>query len=154
MLDTDLLSIRRKRRREKRCLACGAPTPRAALCKACRATLRYCPRCEVIHPLAETSQRSAALGRSTSYCVPCGNKVRNKRDRDWQTYLAEQRQKSHPKLPQIKRLYKQGLTYEQIADALKMNCGTLRALIAHARKTGRWPKTLTRGKGWRKHAAA
>lgn len=148
--DTDLLAIRRKRRQEKRCLACGVSTPRAALCMACRQTLRYCPRCEQLHSLAETSQRSADSGRSTSYCLPCGNTVRNKRGRDWAAYLAEQRQQQHPKLPQIKRLYKQGLTYEQIADTLQMNRGTLRAVIAHARKTGRWPKQLTRGRGWRK----
>lgn len=150
MLDTDLLAIRRKRRREKRCLACGEKTPRAALCKACRATLRYCPRCEAVYPRGGASQRDASGGRTTAYCLPCGNAVRNKRGRDWAAYLAEQRSREHPKLPQIKKLYKAGLTYPQIAGELGMNCGTLRAVIGHARKTGRWSTRLVRGKGWRK----
>jgi hypothetical protein len=149
-LDPDIRAIQRKRRQEKRCLACGVPTPRSALCKVCRQTLRYCPRCECVHSLSETSQRETKEGRSTSYCLPCSNIVRNGQRQSWQVYLAEQHARKHPQLSQIIRLYKQGLTYEQIADALDMNRGTLRAVIAHARATNRWPKKLTRGKSWRK----
>lgn len=155
-LDPDLVAIRRKRRQEKRCVSCGTPTPRAALCKACRQTLRYCPRCEVVYPADRTSQRSTANGRSSAYCLSCSNIVRNGQRRSWQSYLAEQQARMHPLLPKMIRLYKQGLTYEHIADALGMKHGTLRAIIAHARATGRWPKKLARGKGWRKgvrHAA-
>lgn len=157
MLDADLLAIRRKRRQQKRCVACGASVPRAALCKVCRATLRYCPRCEAVYPLAETSQRDMSNGRSTAYCLPCGNVVRNKRGRPLAQYLAEQRQRTHPKLPAIIKLYRRGVRIRQIADELDINRNTLRALIDHARRTGRWPKHLSRGKGWRKgdhHATA
>lgn len=152
MTDLDLISIRRKRRQEKRCLACGVPTPRAALCVGCRQSLRYCPRCEDVYPAANASQRSDTDGRSTAYCVPCGNAVRNHRGRTRAEYLTEQRAHEHPQLARIKKLYKQGLTYDQIASALDMPRGTLSAVITHARETGRWSARLSRGKGWRKGA--
>lgn len=152
-IDPDILSIQRKRRQQRRCVACGVPTPRAALCVACRQTLRYCPRCECVHLLGETSQRETKQGRSTSYCLPCGNAVRNGRKQTRQGYLAEQQARTHPQLPQMIKLYKRGLTYTQIADELGMNHGTLRAVIAHARQTDRWPKRLSRGKGWRAKGA-
>lgn len=151
-LDPDILSIQRKRRREKRCLQCGVSTPRAALCVICRQTLRYCPRCEVVYDAAHTSQRSTAGGRTTAYCLPCSSIVRNGVRQSWSAYLAEQQTRMHPKLPQMIKLYKRGLSYDAIADAVGMKRGTVRAAIAHARATNRWPQKLTRGKGWRKGA--
>jgi DNA-directed RNA polymerase specialized sigma24 family protein len=153
-IDPDILAIRRQRRREKRCLACGVPTPRAALCKVCRRTLRYCPRCEALYATEQPSQRATAEGRSTDYCRPCGNAVRNKRSRTRHVYLTEQHARTHPQLPQIIRLYKQGCSYDQIAQTLGIPRGTLSAIVTHARTTGRWPKKLSRSKGWRKGATA
>jgi hypothetical protein len=144
MIDTDLLAIQRKRRQQKRCLACGTPTPRAALCGVCRETLRYCPRCESVYDALFTSQRSRANGRSTAYCLPCASRVRNYHGRTIGEYLAAQRERKHPQLEKAIRLYKRGLTYVQIADALGMNRGTLRSLVTHARRTGRWPASLKR----------
>lgn len=151
--DPDLLAIRRKRRQGKRCLACGVPTPRAALCAACRVTLRYCPRCEDVYPLARASQRETRQGRSSAYCLPCGNVVRNGDRQPLAQYRDAQQARMHPQLRQMIRLYKQGLTHDQIADTLGMNRGTFRAILAHARATNRWPKALKRGKGWRKGVA-
>lgn len=142
--DPDLFAIRRKRLQERRCLACNIKVPRAALCKTCRATLRYCPRCEAVYPAAVASQRSTAGGRTTAYCVPCGNAVRNKRGRTRAQYLAALRGAEHPLLPKTRKLYRQGLTYVAIADTLGIPRGTLRSIVAHARKTGRWPKNLQR----------
>ena len=151
MIDTDLLAICRKRRQQGRCVACGVAVPRAALCKTCRATLRYCPRCEAVYPAEETSQRSTVNGRATAYCLPCGNAVRNKRGRTRAQYLATLRAAEHPLLPRIRKLYRQGLTYVAIADTLGIPRGTLRAIVAYARKTGRWPKGLQRvGMGTRR----
>lgn len=153
-IDPDILAIRRQRRREKRCLACGVPTPRAALCKVCRQTLRYCPRCEAVYGVEQTSQRSTSGGRTTAYCWPCSNIVRNGERQSWEAYLAEQHARTHPQLPQIIRLYKQGCSYDQIAQTLGIPRGTLSAIVTHARTTGRWPKKLQRGKGWRPKGAS
>lgn len=143
-IDPDLLAIRRKRRQTKRCVNCGISTPRAALCKACRQTLRYCPGCDAIYPAEQASARVTSGGQSAIYCLPCSNLVRNGARQPRQTYLATMRAQQHPQLRRIKRLYKQGLSYPQIASAVGMNRGTLSATIAHARKTGRWPSTLRR----------
>ena len=146
MIDPDLQSIRRKRRQEKRCIACGVRVPRAALCKACRRALRYCPGCDAVYPAAQASSRATSGGQSAIYCLPCSNALRNgKQARVTRpAYLQTMRATEHPQLRQIKRLYRQGLSYPQIADAIGMCRGTLSATIAHARKTGRWPKTLRR----------
>lgn len=143
-LDPDLLAIRRKRRQQKRCVNCGTPTPRAALCKPCRATLRFCPGCSAIYPAEHASQRATAGGQSAIYCLPCSNVLRNGPRQRRADYLTQTRAHEHPQLRQIKRLYKQGLTYPAIAAALGMNRGTLSATIRHARKTGRWPNALRR----------
>jgi hypothetical protein len=142
--DPDLLAIRRRRRQDGRCVQCGAPTPRAALCKACRQTLRYCPGCSAIYPAEQASARITSGGQSAIYCLPCSNVVRNGVRQRRADYLATMRATQHPQLGRIKRLYKQGLTYPQIAERIGMNRGTLSATIAHARKTGRWPNTLRR----------
>lgn len=144
VVDPDLLAIGRKRRQEKRCIACGVPTPRAALCASCRQTLRYCPRCEVLWPVGHVTDYDAARGRATRYCPACFNREVNGRRQERAVYLAEMRERQHPQLRAIKRLYRQGLSYRQIADALGMNRGTLGGIIAHARRTGRWSKTLRR----------
>lgn len=144
MIDPDLLAIRRKRRQARRCVACGRAVPRATLCKTCRSKWRYCPRCEDVYPAEAASQRSTANGRSSAYCLPCGNAVRNKRGRTREGYLAAVRAAEHPLLPKVRELYRQGLTYVAIADALGIPRGTLRSIVAHARKTGRWPKRLWR----------
>lgn len=143
-IDPDLLSIRRKRRQEKRCLFCGVPCPRAALCAYCRQTLRYCPRCEALWHIKRISPSDAARGRSTLYCRWCANVQVNGRRLRRPDYLATLRERQHPRLSAIKRLYRQGLTYPQIAAALDMNRGTLGGIIAHARRTGRWPAALRR----------
>lgn len=142
--DPDLLVIRRKRRQEKRCINCGVPVPRAALCKACRQTLRYCPGCSAIYPAEQASARITSGGQSAIYCLPCSNTVRNGVRQPRADYLATMRAHQPPQLGRIKRLYKQGLSYPQIASAVGMNRGTLSAVIAHARKTGRWPNALRR----------
>ncbi len=84
-------------------------------------------------------------GQSAIYCLPCSNRVRNGGQRQPRAeYLQTMRATQHPQLRQIKRLYRQGLSYPQIADAVGMPRGTLSATIARARRTGRWPKTLRR----------
>ena len=142
--DPDLIAIRRKRRQEKRCVACGTPVPRAALCKPCRQTLRYCPECAAVYPADQASQRATSGGQSSIYCLPCSSVARNGPRQPRADYLAAMRDRQHPQLPKIKKLYKQGLTYPAIAAAVDMPHGTLSATSAHARKTGRWPKTLRR----------
>lgn len=146
MTDPDLLQIRRKRRQQGRCVACGLKVPRAALCEACRATRRWCPRCQDLVPLTQSSDKSPA--RASAYCLPCRNVVVNGVRVPRAEYLATPRE--HPKLKAIIRLYRKGLTIPQIAAALAMNDGTLRSDIHYARKTGRWPKNLARGKDWRR----
>jgi hypothetical protein len=145
-IDPDLIAIRRKRRQERRCVQCGTPTPRAALCKACRQTLRYCPECAAIYPAKHASARVTAQGQSAIYCLPCSNVLRNGKRQRRADYLTLMHAREHPQLRHIKRLYRQGLSYGAIASALKMSCGTLSATIAHARKTGRWPNALRRVK--------
>lgn len=142
MSDSDLIQIQRKRRQQGRCIQCGQPTPRAALCKACRQALRYCPRCEAIYPASAASQRDT--GRSTSYCLPCSNLVRNGERVPRAMWRVQTAARAHPKLARIQRLYRNGLTYPQIAAAVGLSTGGLSALIAHARRTGRWPRRLRR----------
>ena len=146
MPDIDLLAIQRKRRREKRCLKCGKATPRAALCETCRATLRYCPRCETIVPLSEASAREARNGRATAYCLPCDaerGRLRMAR-RTKAEYLAEQAAHQHPKLAQIIVLYRNGMPYAAIAERVGMTTSAMGMVIVFARRTGRWPKELRR----------
>lgn len=147
MIDPDVLAIWRKRRQEKRCLNCGARTPRAALCARCRQTLRYCPRCEVVYDVSRASQKKrTGDGRSTCYCLPCSNRIRNgshkRQTRD--AYLSE-RQKH---LQTIIRLYRSGMTYDDMARAAGISRGALSAFISYARKAGRWPEKLQRRRSY------
>jgi hypothetical protein len=146
--DPDLLAIRRKRRQQGRCVVCGLRMPRAALCTVCRQAWRWCVRCGDIVPIEQSSDK--APSRSSAYCLPCRNVVVNGPRVPRAEYLAATRTRSHPKLKTIIRLYRKGLTLPQIAAALAMNEHTLKAIIFYARKTGRWPKNLTRGKDWRR----
>jgi len=141
MTDPDLLAIRRKRRQEKRCLACGVPVPRAALCKMCRQTLRYCPRCEDVYAIPATETPD---GRATLYCPPCRNVATNGVRQPRDVYLASVRASQHPKLKQIIRLYRDGLSLSQIGRHLGKPTPTVASIIRHARRTGRWPRTLRR----------
>jgi hypothetical protein len=144
VIDPDILSIQRKRRQARRCVSCGISSPRTTLCGVCSATLRYCPRCERVYPREQTSQRSTKDGRTTAYCLPCGNTVRRGDGTEWTTYAARQHARVHPKLAAVMKLYRAGLTHAAIAQAVEMNAGTLRALIYQARRRGQWPAKLRR----------
>lgn len=142
-IDPDVLAIWRRRRQEKRCLNCGARTPRAALCARCRQTLRYCPRCEAVYDASRASQKKyVGDGRATSYCLPCSNRIRNNSmgRQTREAYLAG-RQKH---LQTIIRLYRSGMTYGEMARVTGRSRGALASLISYARKAGRWPTTLQR----------
>lgn len=65
--DPDIRAIRRQRRQQGRCMACGERTPHAALCADCRATLAYCPACEALYP----RRKRFAADRATEYCADC-----------------------------------------------------------------------------------
>jgi hypothetical protein len=144
--DPDLLAIQRKRRREKRCLSCGTPTPRASLCKTCREKWCYCPRCEAVYPEANASARTRALGRCAIYCLPCSNTMRREAAgrRTWATYLAERQAQQHPQLRNVIRLYRAGWTHDAIAPAVGLSRGGLASLIWRARQRGQWPEKLRR----------
>jgi hypothetical protein len=146
-IDPDMLAIWRRRRQQRRCLHCNKPTPRAALCKTCRQTRRYCPRCEVVWVIP--APRPTPNGRSTEYCFPCANLVRNGPRPTRAVYDEQQRERRHPLLGSIIKRYKSGQTYDTIAAALDIPRGTLTSIIVHARKTGRWPARLVRGRNWR-----
>lgn len=66
-VDPDIRAIRRQRRQEGRCMACGERTPHAALCVSCRATLAYCPACEALY----ARRVRFAADRATEYCADC-----------------------------------------------------------------------------------
>jgi hypothetical protein len=144
-IDQDLLSIQRRRRQQRRCLHCGTPTPRAALCRTCRQTRRYCPRCETVW---EANRPRGPW--PTEYCPPCHNVAVNGEREPRERYLAKQRASMHPKLRQIIKLYRAGATYPAIAAALGIPRSALGSIIHHARQTGRWPKHLERGRDWRR----
>lgn len=148
-IDPDLLSIQRRRRQQRRCLHCGTPTPRAALCGMCRQTRRYCPRCEAVW--TATKPRGPW---PTEYCPPCHNVAVNGTREPRDRYLAKQRASTHPKLRQIIKLYRAGATWNAIAAALDIPRGTLTSIIHHAKRTGRWPKGLARGRDWRRNCDA
>lgn len=153
--DHDILAIQRRRRQERRCVACGADSPRDTLCATCRRTLRYCPRCERIVPKEQAHNGHSRPTRSSVWCQEC-HKTRRRRqpDRDWPAYLAEQAAQQHTHLRAIVRLYRKGLTLDAIGARLSMPAGTVRSVIAAARRTGRWPQGLSRTKGWRKKTHA
>lgn len=150
--DADLRSIYRKRRREKRCLKCGQPVPRAALCKACRQTHAYCPTCERVLPWEcfPNHQRSTQNGRATDYCHACHNAYqREKRGitRDRAAYLrdlAARTAQPHPLLKQIIALYRRELSLDAIAAELGISRSQVGNIIHVARQRGQWPKTLRR----------
>lgn len=144
MQDSDLIAIQRKRRREKRCLRCGVQTPRAALCLACRAAWRYCPRCEAVYPAEQASQRRAADGRATAYCLPCGNIIRNGEKTPRAEYIAQRRRTRDVRIAQALRLYRRGVSYAEMAQQLGVTKGALSGLIGYARVCGAWPATLHR----------
>lgn len=145
-IDPDLLHIQRKRHREKRCLACGIPTPRASLCVGCRATLRYCPRCERVYPKAEANQETPY---PTVYCRGCSAGIQLAQRRrggaaPMEAYRAAIRARTQPMIDRMIALYRAGRTYGEIARAMDLSPGTVRGTIARAQRTGRWPKGLTR----------
>lgn len=135
-------------------MACGRPYGRATLCPACAVTLRYCPSCEAVYPRAESHRAKPDRGRTSEYCRPCGNLRRNGPRTPRAVYLAATKARQHAQLRAIIRAYRAGATYAQIAATLAMPEGTLRSIIHYARVTGRWPKTLRRGKDWRRRRAA
>lgn len=152
MLDPDLRSIYRKRRREKRCLKCGTHVPRAALCKACRQTHAYCPTCEQVLPWEQfpNRQRSGPAGRSTDYCHTCHNAYQREqrgitctRD-DYLRDLAAQRAAPHPLLKRIMALYRRGLSMNAIAVEIGISRSQVGNIIYVARQRGQWPKPLQR----------
>lgn len=148
-IDPDILAITRRRRQEARCVACGrAVGRRAVVCKGCAVAWRYCPMCEAVYDAALVRGRSLG-GRTSMYCPPCHNVACNGPRRSRAMYLATIQGQQHPQLKQIMRLYRQGLPYREMAAALGMPLGTLGSIIVHARKTGRWPKTLRREVGKR-----
>lgn len=147
MIDPDLRAIQRKRRQDGRCLLCARKTPRAALCKACRVDWRYCPRCERVHPLAESFQRTDDAGRSTSYCLPCGNIVRNGPRRTRAQYQADSQRQRNARIRRALALYRKGLSYREMAERLGLTRGMLSGLISYARQVGEWPAELQRPKG-------
>lgn len=144
LIDADLVAIRRQRRRQARCAKCGARSGLRALCERCAADWRYCARCAAIVPLADVAPSARRLQQPTDYCRPCGRLMRNGAREPRPAYIARMQAGQHAKLDQIKRLYRRGLTYNAIAEALNIPRGTLGSIVAHARKTGRWPKNLRR----------
>lgn len=150
MRDADRLAITRQRLAAGRCVACGASTGRAALCRACALDRTYCPHCEQVVAKVYHSDE-ARTGRTATYCPPCKLKIertrRGEQPRD--RWLKEQQKKRHHLLSRIIKEYRAGYTQQQIGDRLGIPAGTVRSIIAYARATGRWPKTLTRGKGYR-----
>lgn len=142
--DPDLLAIQRKRRQDGRCLKCTTRAPRAALCAACRAEWRYCPRCERVHRLDESYAPSSAGGRSTAYCRPCGNIVRNGPQCSRAERLAADRARVLARVAKVLPLYRRGVPMREIAAKLQMSSGALSGLISHARTHGLWPDDLRR----------
>lgn len=130
------------------------------MCRTCRDLgWRYCPTCEQPIPLAETSAPGYAGRFASVQCKSC-NILRQREIRPARyrregripraVYRAQQREHQHPLLPKVIAHYRDHKTFDEIAAALGMTPGFVRSLIAHARRTGRWPKQLRRGKGWRK----
>lgn len=139
-VDPDTRAIYRRRRQDGRCVACALRTPRATLCPLCRVRLCWCPRCETLW------ESSRPQKKASTWCPSCHREVRRQRDGDLprSTYLTRCKKQAHPLLSKVIALYRTGLKIPQIAEALHIKHGTLRAIISHARKTGRWPKGLQR----------
>ncbi len=141
--DPDLLAIQRKRRQQGRCLRCATRVPRAALCVPCRADWRYCPRCERVHPIAESSQRDDAR-RATSYCLPCDNVITNGVRPSRAERHAAERARLTARLAKALPLYRRGVPTRAIAAQLGMSEGALSGMISRARWLGLWPADLRR----------
>lgn len=143
-IDEDLRAIVRKRRTQSRCAKCGARAGKATLCGRCAPDWRYCPSCEQVFAIALASASERSPARPSAYCPPCGRLVRNGPREPRESYVARMRAKEHPLLPTIRRHYRRGLSYRAIAVELGIPKGTLCSIVAHARKTGRWPSSLHR----------
>jgi hypothetical protein len=143
-IDPDLLAIRRRRRQAGRCVRCGATAGRAALCKACGADWRYCPKCENVYGLAAVRSRSAVEGRTTAYCTPCSRLIRRHSIRSWDERTAAAERRRRELLKKVIPLYKKGMTFREIAARLGMTTGSLSGWIGYARRRGEWPAGLTR----------
>lgn len=140
--DPDILAIRRKRRREGRCLNCGVKAPRAVLCAVCRATLAYCAMCEALY----TRRPGLDKRRGSEYCTDCGAaSARGRRSRRTKTeYIAAAQAWRHAQLPEIVRRYRKKEPVIQIAQALGITPTVCHRLIRDARLHGEWPAGLWR----------
>lgn len=140
--DPDILAIRRRRRQEGRCLACGARVPRTALCGTCRARLAYCPVCETVYP------RRAGLDprRATEYCRACMTLAVRKRTgaRSYDRYLADVQALRHRVLPEILRRYARGENLTSVAHVLGLTRSQIDRIIRDARLRSEWPAELRR----------
>lgn len=154
MIDPDLLAIQRRRLTARQCARCGAFTGRATLCSRCAESWRYCPRCERVYPRERCAKR--AYPNASFYCRDCHRDIQRKRRGcvPLDVHQARVRTGCNPRLPAVIRLYRRGLTINAIAAALHIPHGTVGSIIMYARRTGRWPKNLTRGRGRRRAAVA
>lgn len=138
-VDPDILAIRRKRRQEGKCAACGARSGRLALCDTHRATLAYCPDC------ADIYQRRASFPSTcaTQRCPKCSTAV-SRRKRGGRTraqYLATTQARL---IPEIMARYRKGEPLDKTARAVGLTRIQIDHLISYARKSGKWPKGLRR----------
>lgn len=144
-IDPDILAIRRRRRQEGRCVACGVRSGRAALCDVCRATLAYCAACGATYP----RRPGLAVWCTSDYCTPC--KVQYQREARGGVTCAEHSARLVARrqalLRQVIRLYRAGATYDAIATALDIPRSTLASVMTFARRRGEWPAGLRRRKG-------
>lgn len=144
-IDPDILAIRRRRRQQGRCVACGKHAGIAVLCAGCRTTLVYCPRCEELRARPPGARHTC----SSLYCPPC-NTQRSREYHGWHGTVAEYQERRRARrrelLPHVIRRYRAGENLSATARALGLTREEIDHMISQARTRGEWPAELRRRK--------
>lgn len=141
-MNEDLLSIRHKRYRERRCVNCGgACSNGATLCAVCATSKRFCPLCMKVWAAPPPRKRR----RISDACWQCRHTQKYGHAPTPQAiYQAQLSVQRKARLQEIIALYRRGMPMRRIAEQMEINLATLRLVVYRARKAGEWPEKLRR----------